>query len=186
MPVVAGCDAGNNAPVENWHNASPGAYKVVHGALRINDMFVLGAPPDSTLAPGSSAGMFFALSNNGPPDRLIRISAPGAASSVTLPSGGITLGHQQSVFLTGPVPKVILQHLTRRLVGGQTIRVLLDFQNAGTVPMTIQVMPRAQFYATFSPVPSAPTATPAPGSTSGATPSPTVSSPGLPTATPSP
>lgn len=184
VPAIAGCEAGSNAPTQQWHRPTPGASAVVHKGpytIRVNNLFVLGAAPGSLLAAGSSAGMFFALANEGSPDRLTGVFAPGAAASVRLPGGGVRLGRQQSVFLTGPVPRVILQGLSRSLGGGQFIRVVLSFQNAGAVTLSAPVMPRAQYYSTYSPVPVSPT--PSPSSTTtprlpaspGATPSPTAS-----------
>jgi copper(I)-binding protein len=182
VPAIVGCEAGQNAPTQQWHQPTPGASAVVHKGsymIRVNNVFVLGPAPGFSLAAGSSAGMFFALANEGSPDRLTGISAPGVAASVRLPGGGVRLGRQQAVFLTGPLPRVILQSLSHSLGGGQFIRVVLSFQNAGTVPLSVPVMPRAQYYATYSPVPVSPAPSPSPTATSshpaspGATPSPT-------------
>jgi copper(I)-binding protein len=161
IPVLAGCEAGLNAPVLQWHKPTPGASAVV-GSIRINNMFIVGAAPDSSLQPGTSTGVFFALSNNGGPDTLISISAPGAAASVSLPGGSVAVGRDQTALLTGPVPEVVLQGLTRPLRGGQFIRLVLTFQNAGSVPMNVPVMPKSQYFSSFSPVPS-PALTPPPG-----------------------
>ena len=176
IPVIAGCEAGNNAPTQQWHQPTPGASAIVDNTLRINNMFVLGPTPGFTLPRGASAGVFFALSNDGAPDRLLSIKAPGEATSVLVPAGGITLGREQTLFLTGPSPRVVLQHLTRTLNGGQWVLLNLQFQNAGFVSMQVPVMPRTESYGTFSPAPlflrPHATATPsAPG-----TPSPTPSS----------
>ncbi len=176
IPVIAGCEAGNNAPTQQWHQPTPGASAIVDNTLRINNMFVLGPTPGFTLPRGASAGVFFALSNDGAPDRLLSIKAPGEATSVLVPAGGITLGREQTLFLTGPSPRVVLQHLTRTLNGGQWVLLNLQFQNAGFVSMRVPVMPRTESYGTFSPAPlflrPHATATPsAPG-----TPSPTPSS----------
>ncbi len=161
IPVIAGCEAGTNAPTQRWHQPTPGASAVVGNTIRINNMFVLGAPPDSSLSPGGSAGMFFALSNDGSPDKLIGISAPGTAVSVQMPAGGaINLGTQQLVLLTGPAPEVVLRDLTRSLIGGQYIRVVLDFQRAGVVTLKVPVMPQSQYFTTFSPAPATPSASP--------------------------
>ena len=104
IPAVAGCEAGNNAPTQQWHQPTPGASAIVDNTLRINNMFVLGPTPGFTLPRGASAGVFFALSNDGAPDRLLSIKAPDDAISVLVPAGGITLGREQTLFLTGPPP----------------------------------------------------------------------------------
>jgi hypothetical protein len=113
------------------------------------------------------------LINNGAADKLVKVTAPGTARSVTIPSGGVSLASQQAVFLTGPAPKVILQSLIRPLTGGSSVRLVLTFKNSATASLTVPVMPRAQYYSTFSP---APTPTPSPAkSKAAATPSPTPS-----------
>ena len=183
-PAIAGCEAGFNAPTQQWHQPAAGASAVVNNVIRINNVFVLGAPPALSLQRGGSAGLFLALNNSGGPDRLIGITAPGSAVAVQMPGGGVRLAAQQSVLLTGPAPQVILRGLTRRLNGGQHILIVLHFLRAGSVALQVPVMPRAQWFATYAPAPplvtpaaSAPaspggTASPSPGAAS-ATPSPT-------------
>ena len=175
IPAIAGCEAGNNAPTQEWHQPTPGASAIVDNTLRINNMFVLGPTPGFTLPRGASAGVFFALSNDGAPDRLLSIRAPGEATSVLVPAGGITLGREQTLFLTGPSPRVVLQHLTRTLNGGQSIRLNLQFQNAGFVSLKVPVMPRTESYGTFSPAPLflRPHATPTPSAPGTPSPTPT-------------
>ena len=95
------------------------------------------------------------LVNTGPRDRLVRISAPGTATSVTLPTGGVLLEQGHSALLTGPVPQLVLSGLTRSLVSGSYVRVLFTFQRAGTISLTLPVIQRAYSYATFSPAPTA-------------------------------
>jgi copper(I)-binding protein len=163
IPVLAGCEAGTNAPTQEWHNPTDGA-GIVLGNISIRDVFVLGAPLGSTLPPGQSAGVFFALVNNGSPDKLLSITAPGTATSVSLPGGAVSLASQQAVFLTGPAPKVILENLTRPLSGGESVVLRMNFQNAATVTLDVPVLPQAQYYSTFSLAPTptpTPTATPA-------------------------
>ena len=169
IPAIAGCEAGTNAPTQEWHQPTPGASAIVDNTMRVNNMFVLGPVPGLKIPPGASAGVFFALNNTGPFDRLISITAPGSASSVHVPLGGITVGRDQSLLFTGPAPQVLLQGLTRTLHGGQYVRMNLNFQNAGHVTMLVPVMPRAAFYVTYSPAPrpvptanQTPTATPVP------------------------
>ncbi len=153
ISAITGCEAGTNAPTQQWHPPTPGASVVVNNALRINNMFVLGPTPGFQLPRGASAGLFLALSNDGPPDRLISMTAPGAATAVQVPAGGIQVGRKQSLFFTGPGPRVLLEHLTRTLHGGQYVKVNMEFQNAGHVSLLVPVMPRAGSYATFSPAP---------------------------------
>jgi copper(I)-binding protein len=153
IPAIAGCEAGANAPTQQWHQPTPGASAIVNDTLRINNMFVLGPAPGFSLPRGATAGVFLALTNDGVPDRLISITAPTAATSIRVPAGGISLGHMQSLFLSGPSPRVLLVHLTRILNGGQYVRVNMNFQNAGHVSLLVPVMPRATFYTTFSPAP---------------------------------
>ncbi len=163
IPVLAGCEAGSNAPILSWHPPTNGAsvtLKEGGGEIAIRNAFILGAPPSTTLPAGSSASMFVGMVNTGPRDRLVRISAPGSATSVTLPQGGVVLEQNQSALLTGPAPKLILTGLTRSLGGGTYVKMFLTFQNAGTVGLDVPVLARANSYATFSPAPTAsPTAT---------------------------
>ncbi|MBO0773942.1 MAG: copper chaperone PCu(A)C [Actinobacteria bacterium] len=179
IPAVAGCEAGANAPTQQWHQPTSGASTVFH-KIAINNVFVLGAEPTSSLLAGQSAGLFLALTNSGAPDRLIGVSAPGTATAVQLPAGGIRVGSNQSVLLQGPHPQLILHQLTRPLRGGQDIPVTLSFQNAGSKTLQVPVMPWAQYYGTLSPVPVTPTASPAVTGTHSPT------SPPSPTASPSP
>jgi copper(I)-binding protein len=179
IPAIAGCEAGLNAPTQEWHQPTPGASAVVDNTMRINNMFVLGPVPGNKIPAGASAGLFFALNNGGPFDRLISITAPGSASSVHVPIGGIAIGRDQSLLFTGPAPRVLLQGLTRTLHGGQYVVMNLNFQNAGHVTMLVPVMPRAAFYVTYSPAPqlaATPTATPTATPVPTPAPTPTASS----------
>jgi copper(I)-binding protein len=174
-PVIAGCEAGFNAPTQQWHQPAAGASAVVNNVLRINNVFVLGAAPAFSLPRGGSAGLFLAINNEGAPDRLIGVTAPGAAAAVQMPGGSVRLPTQQSVLLSGPAPQVILRGLTRNLGGGQHIVVVLHFLRAGNVAMLVPVMPRAQWFSTFSPAP--PLVRPSPSPTGTASPSPSGTSP---------
>jgi copper(I)-binding protein len=173
IPALAGCEAGNNAPTQEWHQPTDGT-GTVHNDIAIRNVFVLGAAIGSTIKVGGSAGVFLALINNGSADRLVKISAPGTAKSVTLPGGSVSLASQKAVLLTGPAPKVILEGLIRPLTGGSSVRLVLTFQNASSVSMAVPVMPRAQYYSTFSPPSPSPSATPK-GKKSSASPSPSAS-----------
>jgi hypothetical protein len=161
IAALAGCEAGTNAPTQEWHNPTDGA-GIVHDNISIRDVFVLGAPLGSALPPGESAGLYLALINNGSPDKLVSITAPGTAKSVSLPGGTVSLASQQAVLLTGPTPKVILEDLTRPLSGGGSVTLVMSFQNAASVTLDVPVLPQAASYSTDS---AAPTPTPTPTAT---------------------
>ncbi len=168
IPALAGCEAGFNAPTQQWHQPTDGT-AAVHNNISIANAFVLGAPLGEKIPVGDSAGVFLALTNVGSSDALVSVTAPGTARSVMLPGGSVPLASQQSVRLTGPAPEVILQDLTRPLTGGSTVRLVMVFENAGAFTLVLPVMPQAQYYSTFSPPPS-PSPSPTP-SKAGATPS---------------
>ena len=156
IPVLAGCEAGGDAPILNWHPPTSGASATIiagGGQIAIRNAFILGGVPNFTLPAGSSASMFVGLVNTGPRDRLIRVSAPGAATSVTLPTGGVLLKRDSSALLTGPAPELVLSDLTQSLTSGTYVRVLFTFQQAGTISLTLPVIQRSTSFATFSPAP---------------------------------
>ncbi len=160
IPAIAGCEAGEDAPTLQFHSASSGAQIVVDG-IRITNMFVLGAPADSTVPSGSSAGLFLSIYNGGSSsDTLEKVTAP-AAGSVTLSGGPVALpAYAAPVNLTGPQPEVVLENLAKPLRGGSTISVTLQFAHAGAVTLPVPIEPQSFQWATFSPPAIAP-ATPA-------------------------
>jgi copper(I)-binding protein len=159
IPAVAGCEAGNGAPTLNWHYPTDGAGTIIQG-ISIRNVFVLGSKQAPALPPGRSASLFFALVNNGSPDRLLSVQAPGTATAVTIPGGSIRLAASQEVLLTGPQPQAVLTGLTRPLATGTVLTLVLNFKNAGTVRLRVPVLAGTQALSTFSPAP-VPTPTPA-------------------------
>lgn len=158
IPVLAGCEAGDNAPTLDFHPSTDAA-GIAAGDLRLLNVFVLGAPLGSSLAAGQPASLFFALVNTGAPDRLVSVTAPGVASSVKLPSGGVTISSGSRVLLTGPQPQAYLVKLTKPLASGTDITVNFFFQKQGEVSLQVPVFARATHYVTYSPPPSAPATT---------------------------
>jgi copper(I)-binding protein len=151
VPALAGCEAGLNAPTLQFHPASSGVSTVVNG-ITINNVFVLGPAPGSTLPAGGQAGLFMSLeAPNG--DQLTSISTPGAASSVQLGNGPITLNPNTLVNLGGPAPLLTLDGLTNPLSGGETVKLQLNFATAGQVTLLVPVEPAAYEFATYSPAP---------------------------------
>jgi len=166
--MLAGCEAGYHAPTQQWHQPTDGAGTDWHG-ISIRNVFILGAAPAEQLPAGSDTGMFLALSNNtSSPDKLTGIQVPAATSTVQLPNdSAVTLPPHTTVLLAGPEPQVVLRDLTKAVPGGTFFNTVLTFQNAGSVVLSVPVMPASYSYATFSP---APTPSPTPTPTVTATP----------------
>jgi copper(I)-binding protein len=179
VPALAGCEAGLNAPTLKFHPASSGAHDVVNG-ISINNLFVLAAPNGSSLSAGSQASLFLGLfNNNTTTDKLVSVST-GAAKSVTIAGGSVSLPSNQGVNLTGPQPDIVLNGLTKSLTGGQDVQVILDFAQAGPVELDVPVEPQSFYYSTLD----QPTATPS--ASVGATPTSVPTATSTPTASTNP
>jgi copper(I)-binding protein len=149
VPMLAGCEAGLDAPTLAFHPANNGA-NIVHNGITITNAFVLGPAPGGELLPGHQAGAFFSIqAENG--DRLISVSAPDAASSVRLIGGSVNLPARTLVDLSGPRPRAVLTGLVNPLTGGQTVQLVFTFAVAGAIPLSVPVQPAAYQYATYSP-----------------------------------
>jgi copper(I)-binding protein len=188
IPVLAGCEAGNNSPVLEFHPAADGAYGTAD-AVTVSNAFILGSSGSTPLAKGASAGMFLSVYNGGDSnDKLVSVDATGTAKSVELTGGSIAVPATGSADLEGPKPKVVLRNLSAALTAGQTVTVLLTFQNSGSVELSVPVEARTTYFSTYSPpapVPSA-TKTPKPGASSTASGTATPSTSTSATATPTP
>jgi copper(I)-binding protein len=154
LPVLAGCEAGNQAPTLEFHVPTD-AQTASAGSLLIRNVFVLGAPLGEKLQPGGTASLFFSVLTTSGSDRLVSISAPGSAASVTLPGGGLNVTTSRPVLLNGPQTKAFLVGLTRKITSGSAITIVLHFQQAGAVTLKgVPVMARAAHYVTYGPAPS--------------------------------
>jgi hypothetical protein len=188
LPVLAGCEAGDNAQTLNFHQPTDGTGAVA-GSIAIRNVFVLGAPLGSSLTPGQSAGLFFGLVNSGAPDRLISITAPGTAVAVRLPGSGVPVQTMRPVLFTGPQPQAYLVDLTRTLASGSSLKLILHFRRQGDVALEVPVLPWAANLTTLSPAPnpsSSPAGTHPSSPTPTVTPTPTPAATATPTATPTP
>ncbi len=172
VPVLAGCEAGLNAPTLVYHPAAFGATTIQNG-IAINNAFVLGPMLGSVLPPGGQAGLFLALqADNG--DRLVSVSAPGTAASVKISGGSVNLPAQALVDMSGPKPEVVLTGLAGQIGGGETVQLIFNFAEAGRITLAVPVEPHAYEYATYSP-PAVPNPAPSAGPTPTNTASPSVS-----------
>jgi copper(I)-binding protein len=151
VPALAGCEAGFNAPTLQFHPASFGVSTTVNG-ITLDDVFVLGPAPNTTLPAGGQAGLFLSLSAQ-ESDQLVSASAPGTASSVQLLAGPVTLTPYTLTDLSGPAPSMVLDGLTNPLSGGETVQIQFTFAKAGLVTLMVPVEPAAYEFATFLPPP---------------------------------
>jgi hypothetical protein len=109
VPVLAGCEAGNGAPVLQFHPAANGAQGTTD-SVTISDAFILGGTASQPLQAGGSASMFLSVYNGGDSaDKLVGIDATGSAKSVQLSGGSIPVPAQNTANLEGPRPKVVLR-----------------------------------------------------------------------------
>jgi copper(I)-binding protein len=177
-PAITGCEATDNAPTLAFHSASSGQQAKI-GDIRITNMFVLGAPRGLTVPAGSSAGLFLSIYNGGTSsDTLVKVTAPGWASSVTLAGGPVAIpANAAPVNLTGPQPEVILENLSQPLRGGSILSLQLQFAHAGTTEtVQVPIEPQSFQWATFSPpaaAPASPATSPTPAATDTGTATPT-------------
>lgn len=166
IPALAGCEAGLNAPTLEFHPAAGGAQHSADGIM-ISNAFVLGPAIGQSLPAGGRAGVFLAIvSTNG--DTLESVSATGAAASVTLTGGPVSVAPGEGADLVGPDPRIVLTDLSKPLMGGETVTLELTFANAGEIDVQAPVEPHAYDYATYA-QPPAPAPTPSATATAIAT-----------------
>ena len=157
VPVLAGCEAGLNAPTLQYHPANFTANKVQNG-ISFSNVFVVDTATNGEGVAGGQAGVFLSLyAENG--DRLESVSAPDVADSVKIVGGPVNLPAQVPVNMGGPVPKVVLTGLTNPLQAGENVPMSFTFAKAGKITLDVPVEPKAFDYATYSP-PASPNAAP--------------------------
>lgn len=154
--TLAGC--GSVTTLEVPKSVGAGSYANADDVL-LRGIFVLGPPPATAIPRGGAAPLFLSIVNNSDrPDRLVRVSAPGVARSVTIENGGIDAPVRRYVG-GGPVPQVMLTDLVAPLRGNDSARITFTFRHAGTATTTVPVETYEGPFTTFSPSPS-PSATP--------------------------
>ncbi|ACY96294.1 MULTISPECIES: copper chaperone PCu(A)C [Thermomonospora] len=183
-PVLSGCAAGHTPQTamptqltEGVNVSVPQDAKVAQ--IDIRNMFVLGPAPGSTAAAGSAVPLYATLINQvqGKADRLVEVSSPAfrqaqiAGGGIALPAAGPEGGTAVRLIAEGQqMPPVVLQGLTSPLIGGETIRLTLRFEQAGSITVPVPVVPWQQEFATYSPVPTAPAPSPTGAETATASP----------------
>ncbi|MEQ4714841.1 copper chaperone PCu(A)C [Nonomuraea sp. B19D2] len=169
-PVLAGCGAGFDANTNKPYAPNEAGVLIQNGAygtrgIQIPQAFILGPDSGAQLAWRGSAPIYLNILNTaGAPDTLEAVNAGSwGAVKVTAP---IQLPSNQLVNTGKPTPQIMLEAIPKSLRGGESIKLDLQFANAGIVSMNVPVVTRSREFKDYPP---APNATPAP------TPSPTPS-----------
>lgn len=200
-PVMSGCAAGTTPQTAMPTQLTEGVnVSVPEGAARseidIRNMLVLGPAPGATAAAGSSVPLYGTFINQvkGRADRLVSVTSPSFRQSL-IAGGGLvlpaaTVGGGQAVRVNtqaGQTPPIVLQGLTAPLLGGETIKLTLRFERAGSITVPVPVVPQQGEFTSYASVPTA-SPTPAPTGSPAVTQSPTLrqtATPGI-TETPAP
>lgn len=152
LPVLAGCEAGLNAPTLQYHPANFTADKTENG-ISFSNVFVLGPAPDGPAVAGGRTGVFLSLYAMHD-DRLESVKAEGTASQVSIIGGAVNLPANSLVDLGGPVPQVVMSGLANPLQGGETVPMDFTFAKAGTISLDVPVEEQSFEFGTYSPPPS--------------------------------
>lgn len=160
VPVLAGCEAGFNAPTQQYHPANFTGNKTQNG-ISFSNVFVLGPAPNGPAVAGGRTGVFMSLYSSRD-DRLESVSVQGSTAKATIAGGSVNLPANSLVSLGGPVPKVVLPGLDSPLQGGESVPMQFKFARAGTINLDVPVVPQSFEFATYSPPP---TPSPSPSAT---------------------
>jgi copper(I)-binding protein len=157
-PALAGCAAGFDANTGKPYAPTEAANVRVNG-IDISQAFILGPDPGGNLPQGGSAPLYLSMVNlNESSDSLAGATAEGAGT-VKL-DAPVSLPSHERVSTGAPTPKIMIEGLAKPLYGGESVRVNLQFTNAGTVPVSIPVVTRSREFATLPPAPGAVTSPP--------------------------
>lgn len=157
IPALAACGAGFDAntnlpysPTEAGvliENSVSGMSYGKHGVM-IPQAFILGPDSGQQIAAGGSAPLYLTMvNNNEEADTLSAIVADEQkATRVNIPNP-IEL---QPATLTKS-PGVTVEGLKQPLRGGETVKLTLQFKNAGAISMNVPVITRSREFATLPP-----------------------------------
>ncbi|MGN9841592.1 copper chaperone PCu(A)C [Nonomuraea sp. H19] len=168
-PVLAGCAAGFNANTNQPYAPNEAQVLIDKGSygtrgIQIPQAFILGPDSGAQLAWRGSAPIYLNILNTaGTPDTLQAVSA-GTMGTVKI-TAPIQLPSNQLVNTGKPTPQLMLEAIPKSLRGGESIRLDLQFANAGTVSMNVPVVTRSREFKDYPPAPNAtpaPTPTPTP------------------------
>lgn len=158
-PALAACGAGNDANMAQPYTPTEAAEKSQNG-ITVAQAFILGPEPGQTLPAGSAAPLYLTMVNgNQNADQLTGITTDAQAASSAKASAPIALPPQTLVKSANPAPQILIEGIRKPLLGGESMRLTLQFQNAGAITMDVPVITRSREFATLQPAPnSSPTA----------------------------
>jgi copper(I)-binding protein len=166
-PVIAGCSAGFDANTNKPYSPNEAgvlfdqsADKYGTRGIYIPQAFILGPDSGAQLPWHGFAPLYLNILNtNGAPDTLTAVNAGTMATAKV--SAPIQLPPDQLVNTGKPSPQIMLEGLSTSLRGGESIRLDLQFANAGVVSMDVPVVTRSREFKDYPPAPDA-TAAPTP------------------------
>ncbi|MFI9840687.1 copper chaperone PCu(A)C [Nonomuraea sp. NPDC051941] len=166
-PMLAGCGAGFDATTNKPYAPNEALALIENGAygtrgIQIPQAFILGPDAGAQLAWRGSAPIYLNILNTaGTPDTLEAVSAGSMGTvKVTAP---IQLPSRQLVNTGKPTPQLMLEAIPKSLRGGESIKLDLQFANAGIVSLNVPVVTRSREFKDYPPAPNAPAApTPTP------------------------
>ncbi|WP_245642062.1 copper chaperone PCu(A)C [Nonomuraea candida] len=172
-PVLAGCAAGFDATTNKPYAPAEGQVLIAKGqyghqsGIHIPQAFILGPDSGAQLPWRGSAPVYLNILNTAAaPDTLTAVSAGDMGTvKITAP---IQLPSNQLVNTGKPSPQIMIEAIPKSLRGGETIKLDLQFANAGQISMNVPVVTRSREYKDYPPAPGA-TAAPTPSPTPSAT-----------------
>ncbi|GAA1571661.1 hypothetical protein GCM10009678_62920 [Actinomadura kijaniata] len=114
--------------------------------------------PNTTGSPNATGSPTARPTGNGSPaatpEPTGQGATPTASGSPSAPSSNTAspAAEPAPVPSPGKAPLVVLTGLKRQLLGGETIKVTLRFQNAGSITLTVPVIPQQNEYASYAAV----------------------------------
>ncbi|SDI51375.1 copper chaperone PCu(A)C [Nonomuraea jiangxiensis] len=169
-PVLAGCGAGFDATTNRPYKPNEAQVLIEQGkyghesGINIPQAFILGPDSGAQIAWRGSVPIYLNILNTAPTADTLQAISAGGMGTVKL-TAPIQLPSNQLVNTGKPTPQILLEGLPKSLRGGETIRLDLQFANAGSLSMDVPVVTRSREYKDYPPAPNAtpaPTPTPTP------------------------
>ncbi|WP_226900407.1 copper chaperone PCu(A)C [Nonomuraea phyllanthi] len=169
-PVLAGCGAGFDANTNKPYAPNEAQALIENGAygtrgIQIPQAFILGPDSGAQIPWRGSAPIYLNILNTaGTPDTLEAVNAGDMGTvKVTAP---IQLPSNQLVNTGKPTPQIMLESIPKSLRGGESVKLDLQFANAGIVSLHVPVVTRSREFTEYPPAPGATAApTPTPSAT---------------------